>query len=47
MIQFQSKEESIYNQKISHGIFTSVGKYNNSDVELTVKFPPIYLGQPF
>ena len=30
-----------------NGIFTSVGKYSNSDVELTVEFPPIYLGQPF
>ena len=32
---------------IPNGIFTSVGKYSNSDVELTVEFPPIYLGQPF
>ena len=30
-----------------NGIFTPVGKYSNSDVELTVEFPPIYLGQPF
>ena len=28
-------------------IFISVGEYINSDVELTVEFSPIYLGQPF
>ena len=27
----------VYNQNFTNGIFTSVGKYSNSDVELTVK----------
>ena len=30
-----------------NGIFTSVGKYSNSVVELTTRISPIYLGQPF
>ena len=49
---YQAKIREIGNQKMnnktfSNGIFTSVGEYSNSDVELTVEFPPIYLGQPF
>ena len=43
----KNKNDSDIIKFFPNGIFTSVGKYSNSDVELTVEFPPIYLGQPF